>query len=153
LRTSEWEAVTFPGVNDYYDTWALSCAPFLLSYRHFVARRYTPPHERALTRTKNFIYEKLAQQEWIPCQSSFGGLAVYKIHPFLQCSYDNSFTRNLRFWTPKQIQANERACGSRLVHEEDEDCEHRFFNLSGVLRHRARMFIVPFALFRASTVP
>jgi hypothetical protein len=152
LRSDEWEAVTFP--NDNKSMWeTLACAPFVLNYRHFAAQGFTPPHERALTRMKNFMYRKLGQQEWIPCASSFGGLAVYKTHPFLECSYDHSFSRNLRFWTPDQIRANERACGSRLgystatTNDQDEDSEHRFFHLSGVLRHRARMFIVPYVLF------
>lgn len=151
-RASEWESVTFPGANSYYDTWALSCGPFRLSYRHMIHLQATPkPHERALTRLKNYILRELDRQEWIPCQSSFGGFAVYKVHPFLECTYDNSFMRNLRFWTPRQIEEAEVACGSRVRYpttdEEDEDCEHRFFHLTAVLRHRARMFIVPFALF------
>jgi len=148
-RSSEWEAVTFPGVNNYYDTWALSVAPYVLSYRHFTAPQSTPPHERALTRMKNFILRELDRREWIPCASSFGGFGVYHVRPFLDCAYDSSFSRNLRFFTAAEIQANERACGSQLqaAPRSDEDCEHRFFHLSGVLRHRARMFIVPYALF------
>lgn len=156
-RSSEWEAVTFPGANSYYDTWALSCGPFRLSYLHFTHGPKEPPHIRALTRTKNYILRELDRQEWIPCQSSFGGFAVYKVHPFLECTYDNSFTRNLRFWTLKEIQEAEQAVGSLVRYpttdEEDEDCEHRFFHLSAVLRHRARMFIVPYALFAYTDPP
>lgn len=149
-QSSKWEALSFPGKNSYYDIWALSCAPYWLSYLHF-----RNPN-RALVCAKNFILRELVKGEWIPVHSAFGGFAVYKSDPFLKCTYANSFRQNLSFLTPAMIQAHEQAVVSRMLPTwaqtlrkwvADDDCEHRYFHFQATFGHRARMYIVPVALF------
>ena len=149
-QSSKWEALSFPGKNSYYDIWALSCAPFWLSYLHF-----RNPN-RALVCAKNFILREMIKGEWIPVHSAFGGFAIYKSDPFLKCTYANSFRQNLSFLTPAMIQAHEQAVVSRMLPTwaqtlrkwiADDDCEHRYFHFQATFGHRARMYIVPVALF------
>lgn len=138
-KESEWESMTFPGLNAYYDIWALSCTPFLISCFHF--------EKSALLRMKSFILAKLAEEKWIPCYSSFGGFAIYKTYPYLFCHYDNSHLQNLKFLTSELISNNEQASESKLLMHNKEDCEHRFFHFTAAFKYGARMFIYPYTLF------
>jgi hypothetical protein len=140
-RESEWDAMTFPGWNSYYDIWAMSCLPFVISYVHFETEAV------ANHIMVNFILKKLDQKEWIPCQSAFGGFAIYKTFPFLKCSYDNSHERNMQFLSPQIINENLRLIPSPLISEIKEDCEHRFFHFTATFSYGARMFIYPYTLF------
>jgi hypothetical protein len=141
LSDHPWDAVTFPGLNSYYDTWAVACYPFLLSYLHFENQ------DRALLELKKFILGKLSERQWIPCRSAFGGFGLYRVHPYIFCRYANSFKQNLQFLSPLEIQANEGANNSRLFARNDFDCEHRFFHLSAHAKYKTRLFIYPYSLF------
>lgn len=138
-----WDSVSFPSLNSYYDIWALSVRPFFVSYRHF------DDEPRANATMRSFIFNLLKREEWIPCHSAFGGFAVYRSDIFLDCTYDWKFDQNVRFLSAQEVQENEDAMGMKVRKGllENQDCEHRFFHLTAVLRKGARIFIYPYNLF------
>lgn len=142
LESSKWDAITFPGLRSYYDIWALSCYPFLLSYLHFHDR------DKVLRKMKVFVLERLKDKQWIPCRSAFGGFAIYKTYPYLHSTYSNSFQRNMSFLAPIEVSENEKAAGTPLLSQaQPDDCEHRFFHFLASKRFGAQMYIYPESLF------
>ena len=70
-----WDSISF-NRTDYYDLWALSYAPFYLSFLHF---------KNVNTNTKAKITKDLAQlnkEDLLPVLSAFNGFAIYKINMF-----------------------------------------------------------------------
>jgi glycosyltransferase involved in cell wall biosynthesis len=140
---SEWDTVSFPSLNSYYDIWALSMKPLLLSYLHF-----EDPH-LSNRKIRIFMHEQLQNKRWIPCLSAFGGFALYRTSIYLECEYDWRLDRNLAFLDASDIQRNEEAIGCKFVgyDSNDEDCEHRYFHFNAVFKKGARSFIHPHNLF------
>ncbi len=136
----QWDAVSFPCKNSYYDIWALSVKPFMISFLHF------PDEHRANSTMRVDIHQRLQKGDWIPCHSAFGGFAIYRVD-FLNYHYDWQLHKNLAFLTLDEIAANEQAMDQEIAMKNNMDCEHRYFHFQAVFEGKARMYIYPYNLF------
>ena len=136
-----WDSISF-NRTDYYDLWALSYAPFYLSFLHF---------KNVNTNTKAKITKDLAQlnkEDLLPVLSAFNGFAIYKINMFKNSTYKSKTIDNEIFFTKEQIAANEKAVGGTYgrsqgakVEGVQSDCEHRYFHLFAHYNNGARIMI------------
>jgi len=145
LKRNDWDALSFNHPVGYYDTWALSKIPFVLSCHHF--NDSLQGQKLILNAIKNTPKDKL-----IPCISAFNGFAIYKSNMFLNCHYDG----RLRFdYIPKQLlQLNFKYAGKMHFNKNTqddkrmEDCEHRHFHFQAVMKNNARIRIAPVCIFK-----
>ena len=135
---TEWDSLSF-NKTPYYDTWALSKYPYVLSNMHFKNYDYY----------REFI-EKIIKdtppKTLIPCLSAFNGFAIYRTEKFINYFYDPSLRLDL---IPKHlIEHNIRLCGPIYLIGKAAvvDCEHRSFHLMAV-SDGARIRIAPEVIF------
>jgi len=140
LGRDDWDSLSF-NKNPYYDTWAFSKYPFVLSCHHF---RTTPKWS---TYIRNVLNEAKPKQ-LISCLSAFNGFAIYRTAKFIDCFYDGKMRLDL--FPPKFILANFIVAG-KLVQKKhtsiNEDCEHRSFHMQAINKNRARIMIAPEIVF------
>ena len=150
LYTNTWDCLTFNYPGGYYDTWALSKLPYVLSCHHFTD---WGAGQRMITNLINITpHDKL-----IPCLSAFNGIAIYRLNKFINCNYDGRYKTDYipRWMISANLKANPTpinpntlstitSSGDRLDHE---DCEHRYFHIQSVLKNNARIRISPSCLF------
>jgi len=137
-----WDSISFHR-KYYYDIWALSYDPYLISCFHW--------KEDAVA----FIQEKITQKldaispnEFLPVLSAFNGFAVYRTDIFMRCVYDWRFQSTQKFITSDMLSKNKEAMHPNVFSNTMEmDCEHRFFHMSAVFDHGARIKICPQLLF------
>lgn len=141
LNRNDWDSLSFQHPTGYYDSWALSKKPYVLSCHHFkdigLGQRYI---------TK--LIAKTPKNKLIRCLSAFNGFAIYRTHKFINCWYDGKF--RLNYFPKKLVQLNKIFAGNIIFKSTDlvhEDCEHRFFHYSAVKKHNARIMISPLCLF------
>ena len=142
-----WDSISF-NRKDYYDIWALSYAPFYLSYQHINDLPET---------SKKIISKDLAQldkEDLLPVLSAFNGFAIYKINMFKNSTYKSKTIDNEIFFTREQITDNENAYGAtygrfsgKQIEGVDSDCEHRYFHLFAHYNNGARIVISPKKIF------
>lgn len=148
---TEWDALSF-NRSDYYDIWALSIEPFLLSCWHFPNSNWLIPF------IKNYITSRLSnltENELLPCISAFNGFGLYKTSMFIDSHYDGSIKKTLDMFSKEQIEYCEKASQSKLtidttyhpIIHPTTDCEHRAFHLSAINEKGARIRISPRKLF------
>jgi hypothetical protein len=141
LLRDDWDSLSFNHPAGYYDTWALSIRPYVLSYQHF----------DNIYLSQKFITEKIKQtpkHKLIRCLSAFNGFAIYRRQKFENCWYDGRF--RLDYLPQQLINQNIAVAGKIIMKNEsfkNEDCEHRFFHISAVKNHNARIMISPLCLF------
>jgi hypothetical protein len=128
-KSDMWDAVSFPNLGFYYDTWALSYDRFILSYLHSEIPEIT------LAQIKKDIGYKLSVDEWVPVYSAFGGFAIHKSW-FIFLDYDWKFSKNLEL-IPKHLLLDQKLPEKY----NEEDCEHRNFYFKAVFKHGARIYI------------
>jgi hypothetical protein len=139
LKRDDWDCLTF-NKKDYYDIWALSKYPYLISFFHFKQN----PHDKIKENIKKLISD-LKDDELLRCCSAFNGFGIYRKNKFQNCSYEGVFNINL---FPKYIvNENIYAVGSNLDLSNIEDCEHRNFHVQAINKNEARIFISPDILF------
>lgn len=145
-----WDALSF-NRPDYYDLWALSLPPYIISVRHF--------HDigKAEGELKKFINDslgKLKEHQLLRCFSAFNGLSIYKTNKFINCSYNGTFRLDLLPYKMRKI--NEKILNDQIKinyknnGNEDtiyEDCEHRSFHLQAIRKNNAKICISPQILF------
>lgn len=136
LSRNDWDALSFNHPAGYYDTWALSIAPFVLSCHNF--------KNTVVDKYIHNIIIKTPTHKLIQCLSAFNGFSIYKTSKFEDCWYDGSF--RLDYIPKKMIIQNIRVAGGIKLGSQ-EDCEHRFFHFSAVKKHKARIMISPQCLF------
>jgi hypothetical protein len=141
LLRNDWDSLSFNHPAGYYDTWALSIRPYILSFHHVInpilGKQYID------NKIKNTPRHKL-----IRCLSAFNGFAIYRKQKFEDCWYDGKF--RLDYWPPKLIQETIYFSGiiiPKNKNKKEEDCEHRFFHVSAIKKHDARIMISPLCLF------
>ena len=148
LDSANWDALSFWN-NDkyYYDWWALSVYPYVISCYEF----------KNGSSTYNNYLKKLRESSngrYIQCYSAFGGLAIYKTNKFSNCLYkgDKDFS-----YIPKNLRMNQIRKNKHLLNkntplskskDQSEDCEHRYFHFSAHLLNNAKIYISPFSLFK-----
>jgi len=137
LHRNDWDGLTFNHPIGYYDSWALSKAPYVLSCHHF---KDAGQGQRLITN----IINKISPYKLIKCLSAFNGFAIYRTDKFLNCYYDGKF--RIDYFPRNLIQENFKYSGG-LINNDKEDCEHRHFHIQAVLQNNARMRISPRCLF------
>lgn len=140
LIRNDWDALSFNHPKGYYDVWALSKDPLLLSCHHFFNG------SKIYMNYINQIIAKTPKDELIPCFSAFNGLAIYRTEKFLNCSYDGQF--DLSYFPKNSIQKNIFVAGKMLTRNSKEDCEHRKFHFQAIKQNNARICISPLTLFK-----
>jgi hypothetical protein len=134
LKRTDWDALSFCHPAGYYDTWALSKRPFVLSCHNF--KNFA--HGQNLI---NKIIEKTPKDQLIPCLSAFNGIAIYRTNKFINCLYDGRF--RLDYIPFRLIKENIRYAGKINLRKTREDCEHRYFHFQGIIKNNARIRILP----------
>lgn len=139
LNRSDWDCLTF-NKPDYYDIWALSKYPYLISFFHFRKN----PHDKI----KNYINDllfKLENNELLQCLSAFNGFGIYRKDKFINCSYNGKF--NLNLFPKHLIKINKDIVNSDLDFSLIEDCEHRNFHVEAIIKNNANICITKDILF------
>lgn len=146
-RSNEWDALSFWNSDrDYYDIWALSIKPYVISCFEFkngleMYKRYTKK------------IRKESQGRYINCYSAFGGLSIYKTNKFSNCIYKGN--KNFSY-IPKHLRDEQLKLNGKILirdtpedlYGEKEDCEHRYFHFSACLLNKAVICISPHSLFK-----
>ena len=141
LSRNDWDALSFNHPAEYYDSWALSKRPYVLSCHHF---KDCQQGQKYITK----LISETPPNKLIRCFSAFNGFSIYITNKFTDCWYDGSF--NLNYWPENLIKENIIASGPLIfknMHHKYIDCEHRFFHFSAVKKHNARIMISPLCLF------
>jgi hypothetical protein len=138
LQIDTWDSLSFNHPDGYYDSWALSKFPYVLSCHHFndnsIGIRYITN-----------IINKYPKNKLIKCISAFNGFAIYKTNKFINCHYDGHFRLD---YIPKVlIYKNIKYAGPINLSQNKEDCEHRFFHFSAFFKNGARIRISPNCFF------
>ena len=145
LDSENWDALSFwNSDNFYYDCWALSVYPYVISCFEF---------KNGCSTYVNYLNElrKSSNGRYIRCYSAFGGLSIYKTSKFSNCLYksDKNFS-----YIPKNLRMNQINKNRHLLNKntrpssKSEDCEHRYFHFSAYLTNNARICISPYSLFK-----
>jgi hypothetical protein len=138
LYSDTWDALSFQHPAGYYDTWALSKRPFVVSCHNF---KDAGQGQRLITGLIN----KTPKNKLIQCFSAFNGFSIYRTNKFLDCQYDGRFRLD---YIPKElIRENIKHAGKINFSQTKEDCEHRHFHFEAVLKNNARIMISPVCLF------
>lgn len=143
-RSAEWDALSFDREAGYYDYWALSYDPFAYSCFHF-----DKPFVLDIMRTHWRDTLKRAREE-DPSQllevfSAFNGFAIYKMDPFLRCSY--SWKIDMRFFPIDVIIKQSFVLDANIVDHLIDDCEHRKFHMEAIKDYGARVRVSLNSLF------
>ena len=138
LNVTEWDALSFNHPVGYYDSWALSIRPHIISHC-FLDRK-------GGVKTINKLIKACPQNGLIKCLSAFNGFAIYRANKFVNCFYDGKC--NLGYIPKNLINENIRYAGKfNLSRTNKEDCEHRSFHINAVLKNKAKIRISPHCLF------
>ena len=138
LKRTDWDALSFKHPAGYYDSWALSKRPYVLSCHHF---RDASIGQRMITK----IINNTPRYGLITCLSAFNGFSIYRKNKFDNCYYDGQF--RLDYIPAYLIKENIKYAGNIDLSQNKEDCEHRFFHISAVFKNNARIRISPISLF------
>lgn len=145
LNRNDWDGLTFNHPDGYYDTWALSKIPFVLSCHHF-----NDPMQGYNLITR--LIKTTPKNQLISCISAFNGFGIYRSKKFLNCNYDGRLSYD---YIPKNIiSLNIKHAGKMHFNKNTqddkrmEDCEHRHFHFQAVMKNNARMRIAPVCLFK-----
>jgi hypothetical protein len=165
----DWDALSFNRA-DYYDIWALSIEPFILSCWHW--ENSWIDSINIVQKTKKYITLKLStlpKDQLLHCQSAFNGFSIYRINKFINCRYEWNINKNIGLLENEVIENNLKAVNKpfiiidteEYISEENyverypynlfvkhiEDCEHRYFHLSAIKNNGAKIRISPLKLF------
>jgi hypothetical protein len=146
LHEDTWDALSF-NKEPYYDIWALSIHPYVISFQHLENR------DNMCIVMRKYITDVLkGTDSLVPCMSAFNGFAIYRTSKFLNCWYDGTLRLDL---LPKKYIAlaldtiknrfNFGPPGSEC--STVEDCEHRSFHIMAKNKNQARIMISPKILF------
>ena len=139
LKRDDWDSLSFDHPTGYYDFWALSKRPYVLSCHHLKNK----------IKGWEYITDLIQQYDknaLIPCLSAFNGFAIYKTDKFINCYYDGRYRTD---YIPKNLinESIEHSGGLDETTQQHEDCEHRHFHIQAVLQNNARIRICPLQLF------
>jgi predicted O-linked N-acetylglucosamine transferase (SPINDLY family) len=148
---NNWDSLSFNRQN-YFDIWALSIEPYMLSCWHF------PGGFDIVNKIKKYVVEKLSKlkhTELLECVSAFNGFAIYKKDKFTDCQYDWQVHSNFDLVSKEDVERNEKTLGVPFTVDKSyhqivnpvTDCEHRYFHMSAIEKNDARIRISPLVLF------
>ena len=138
LSRKDWDSLSFNYPLRYYDSWAISKIPYVLSCHHFNC-------SNKWTKYIVDIIKKTPKHELIKCISAFNGFAIYRTNKFLNCYYDGRFRLD---YIPKHlINLNIKYAGNIDLSQKNQDCEHRHFHFEAFFKNGARIRISPLCFF------
>ena len=140
ITLSEWDGLSF-NRNPYYDIWALSIPPLVLSCWHIYK------YDKAIALYERYItdkLEKLGPDEFLPVMSAFCGFAIYRTKKFKDCRYSGKFDINM--FSEKSIRKNAEILDSKIFLRAN-DCEHRNFHVTAIKKNDAKIMVSPLYLF------
>lgn len=143
LQEDTWDALSFNKIH-YYDIWALSIHPFVVSYRHLEKNEDRYGYIADILKKSNGCL--------VPCMSAFNGFGIYRASKFVNCHYDGTlrldlFPQNYLNYVLRITQNRLRFKGPKHESSEFEDCEHRSFHMMAINKNQARIMISPEILF------
>jgi hypothetical protein len=138
LSSDSWDALSYNHPDGYYDSWALSIRPYVVSCHHFK----NPLLAQLLI---SGLLKRTSKNKLIRCLSAFNGFAIYRTRKFINCEYDGSF--RLDYIPKKMIAENIYYAGKMNLTQNKEDCEHRYFHFQAVKKNNAKIMISPLCLF------
>ena len=157
LHSDTWDALSFNKTN-YYDIWALSIQPYLISFRHFDSAWSL--REKILTTVlhdniRDYVITLLNEVPsggLLECHSAFNGFAIYRTCKFANCYYDGSLRMDLISDDCKKTAIESTNCTLNIQPfgtecSSIEDCEHRSFHMMAMNKNGARIRIAPDILF------
>ena len=139
-KKKEWDALFFNNQN-YYDFWALCIDDFQYSCWH-------SNNTKKLINIMNKEFKKKVNErnEFIECQSAFGGFGIYKTDRFINCRYRSSMDISL-FNTQNIQNIYNKYQISYMINNNINDCEHRYFHLNAIRQNDVRLRISKKYLF------
>ena len=140
LKSLEWDGLSF-NREPYYDIWALSMPPLVLSCWHFYK------HDRSLDIFRKHLsmqLNKIRPNEFLPVISAFGGFAIYRTKKFTDCRYTGKF--RLDMFSEASIRKHAGIVDSKICLRAN-DCEHRSFHVDAIRKNSARIMISPLQIF------
>lgn len=155
LHEDTWDALSF-NKNPYYDIWALSIHPYVISHRHL---QKINPSERVRRdvdkkyELQRYVSKILAEStSLVPCISAFNGFAIYRTSKFVNCYYDGRLRLDLlpQSYLNDTLKMTRNMLKFQKVSSESskmEDCEHRSFHIMAKNKNGARIMIAPEILF------
>jgi len=139
-KQAHWDAVFANTTGRYYDIWALRSKAFNIPFDCWDLHRHMQIHFRVTPEfakeaaIKKFQVKIPASKPWIPVESAFGGLGLYRLSKTVGCVYDGTM----------------RECSCRTMIENLEPktcfpytCEHVSFHKDMIEKNGAKLFIVP----------
>lgn len=149
LQRTDWDALSFNTMPNYYDTWALSIYPYCFSHNHFERNGEIAEDMRKYV---SRLLEMLPKKSILPCISAFNGFAIYRAAKIKNCAYDGklNLTKIPRdFILNHQEKVKSKIFFKSLGHIDPskEDCEHRLFHIDMICKNKAKICISPEVLF------
>lgn len=141
LKRHDWDSLSFDHPSGYYDVWALSKYPYVLSCHHFDNGQpmYSAFIENVLKRKR--------KHQLVACLSAFNGFAIYRTPLFLNCKYNGKL--NISYLSKDIVNENIKVCGKlKPLILKNQDCEHRRFHITAVQKNNARIRISPLCFFK-----
>lgn len=142
LYRDDWDGLSFNTHPKYYDLYALSLYPYLLS---LYCWNDTDKMSMLIFNNVNESLKNLKENELLECASAFNGFAIYKSEKFIDCNYDGTLRNDLLPFN--SILNINRLTGLHYKLCID-DCEHRAFHLEAINKNNARIRISPEILFK-----
>jgi hypothetical protein len=140
LKRNDWDSLSFNHPSGYYDLWALSKYPYVISCHHF---DYGQPMYSAFIES---IIKRKKKHQLIQCLSAFNGFAIYRTPLFLNCLYSGKM--KIGYLSENIVKNNIKVCGNIKQNIlKNQDCEHRRFHIDAVKKNSARIRISPLCLF------
>ena len=158
VQREEWDALSF-NLHDYYDIWALSIEPYIISCWSWCkidnANNLSSCATSVVDVMKKYVSWRLQtidKNSFLDCDSAFNGFAIYKMDAFKGCVYDNTLKTNMKLIGTERTAHNKEQLQSdlRVTHMilgDRDDCEHRFYHMSAKQLNSARICISPRFLF------
>lgn len=154
LHEDTWDALSF-NKNPYYDVWALSIHPYVVSFLHL---QKINPNERVRQNDKKYEPQRYVSAtlavatNLVSCISAFNGFAIYRASKFINCYYDGKLRLDLfsKSYLSSTLSITKNALMFGKVGSETsaiEDCEHRAFHVMAKNKNGARIMIAPEILF------
>lgn len=145
-QPEKWDALSF-NKREYYDIWALSYSPYVVSCWNWGDQATCVNVVHFMMSDFQKRLEKLDKDELYPVNSAFNGFAVYKYSKFVGCRYDwhtmdvGNLPRDdlIHCISHFQLFPTYRACY--------DDCEHREFHRQGIAKHDAKIMVTKDILF------
>ena len=140
LTKSEiWDGLLFNNEN-YYDFWALNFKEFQYSCWH------SNNVKKIINEMNKEFKKECENNEFIECQSAFGGFGIYKVSKFINCRYRSLI--DLTLFNAQSIKNIQNKYGIQyIINNNIYDCEHRYFHLNAIKQNNIKLFIYNKNLF------